>query len=120
MPRQTKENFKPNDRSYDITDILQKCNDIKILNTDNINKLEEQLTIINNSKNIILTGGSPYIVNGFFCINKNIIVLDNIVVHQSKKFSKMKYIHNFILKNNIVNSIPKKKFTYNDIKKYLI
>jgi hypothetical protein len=124
LPRQNKENFKNNDRTYNTTDIhnnIQNSNGI-ILNTDEIVDLNDQINTVNSSVNVILTGGSPYFMNGLFCKNSHIIVLDAFVVDQINMFIKLKYIHNKICMHNQVFFINRKKgniFYYNDIKRYL-
>jgi hypothetical protein len=125
LPRQTKENYKANDRSYNTIDIsnhLVKDTD-HILHTDTITELKIQMELLNSSKNIIVTCGSPYIVNGLFCRNSNIIVLDHFILHQMKGYIKMKYIHDRICKHNRVVFIPNKNnntFYYNDLVNELI
>jgi len=120
LPRQTKENYKPNDRSYntiDISEHLVKDTD-HILHTDTITEIKIQMDFLNLSKNVIVTSGSPYFVNGLFCKNSNIIALDHFVIHQIENFIKLKYIHDQICKHNRVVFIPNKNnntFYYNDI-----
>jgi len=124
LPRQNKENFKNNDRTYDTTDIhnnIQNSTCIT-LNTDEIVDLNDQIKTVNSSVNVILTGGSPYFTNGLFCKNSHIIVLDAFVVSQINMFVKLKYIHDKICEHNQVFFIKRKKgniFYYNDIKRYL-
>ena len=98
----------------------------KILYTDTIEELKTQIDILNSSKNIFLSDGSAFLVNGLFCINSNINVLGDVVVEQSKNFFKMEYICQLIERNNIVKYIPyingninNSIFYYNDIKKYI-
>jgi hypothetical protein len=124
LPRQNKENYKNNDRSYNTIDIInhiQNNNGI-ILNTDEIIDLREQIHQVNSSSNVILTGGSPYLVNGLFCKNSSIIVLDDFVIDQIK-YIKMKYIHDKICENNkvsFIKNIRNGMFDYNDITPFLI
>lgn len=119
LPRQTKENFSENDRIYDVSDILNKVDNI--LNTDDILYLEDQIKLVNSSLNVILTGGSPFLINGLLCYNSNIIVIDNMTEHQSKTYKKFKYITDKICKNNKVHFISnKKKFIYEDIVQFLV
>lgn len=114
LPRQTRENYNNNDRYYNNSDFLQNIDTSHnfILHTDNVTDLNYQIDIVNSSKNIILMGGSSYFVNGLFCQNSNIIVLDG-CMNQINNFIKLKYIHDKICKNNKVTFC---KFTnYNDI-----
>jgi hypothetical protein len=63
-------------------------------------------------------------VNGLFCKNSNIIVLDDFyIVDQMPKYIKLKYIHEKICeKNNVVfiKNINNNIFNYNDVIKFLI
>lgn len=63
MPRQSKENYVGNDRRYTVDDIVNHLVDntsSRILNTDTIGNLQEQIDIVGSSKNIVLSGGSAY------------------------------------------------------------
>lgn len=124
LPRQTKENCIGNNRFYNIDDISQhilKDANNMVLHTDNIKTLKEQINIVNISKNLIVTGGSPFLVNGILCKNANIIMLDDVTIRQNPDYIKMQYIHNKILDINKINIIPNKNaFTYRDIHQFLI
>jgi hypothetical protein len=77
LPRQTKENCIPNDRVFCFKNLINHLGErARILNTDEITKLEDQINIVNSGKNICVTEGSPFYVNGLFCKNKNIYVVD--------------------------------------------
>lgn len=116
LPRQKNENFKSNDRSYDLNDLLENVKNI--LNTDGITKLEDQIIPISKSKNIILTDGSPLLVNGLFAYNSNIIVCDTITIWQAREYPRLKYIiDKHLIHNKIVYATD---FSYNNIKKFLM
>ena len=124
MPRQTKENYIANDRIYNTQEISNKITEVPnsmVLNTDNIKSLQEQIDIVNSSKNIIITGGSPYFFNGIISNNANIIVLD--ATHhngQIEAYVKLKYCDSLVRMRNTVNNIPiSGAFRYDDIKEYL-
>ena len=125
LPRQTKENYKNNDRTYNTIDISNHIENSKnsvILNTDSIVDLTQQINMVNSSSNVILTAGSAYFMNGLFCKNSHIIVLDDSMIWQIDTFMKLKYIHNKICETNKVFFIKSKGnnvFYYNNIKKYL-
>ncbi len=106
MPRQSRENYRPNDRGYDFSGLIKHVllmDEVQILETDRIEDLEEQINFIMNSKTIILCDGSSFLVNGLlFCMDKNIIVVDNITVGQSEKFVQTKNLVDIIQKNNKV------------------
>jgi len=124
MPRQVKENYKGNDRVYytgDIETNIQHYDDSYILNTDEVVVLSDQINIVNNSKNIILTAGSPYFVNGIFTNNSTIIVLDDLIISQINEFKKMGFLHNIISTNNTVHIVPRESpFRFNNIKHLLL
>jgi hypothetical protein len=122
MPRQLKENFKNNDRAYNIDNIISGFQDLsnnRILRTDTITNIKEQMEIVNSAENLIVTGGSPYLLNGMFCKNTNIIVLDSDFQEQFRKYIKYTYYHNRILKNNRVHFVSKHTLTYEAIKPLL-
>lgn len=128
LPRGNKENFKGNDRKYNIDDITNNLIDKSfILKADNdINDLNNQIEIINKYKNIILTDGSPFFINGLFANNSNIIVLGNMCLNQIHNYKKMDYIYNIIKNKNKINIIPYNNetfynslFYYNDISLFL-
>ena len=106
MPRQTKENYFGNDRSYNmdfVYDVLNRdCKRYFVLKTDHISDITEQITNVRSSNNVILTDGSPFIVNIMFCKNQRIYVVDNITNHQSRLYIKMKHLIDTICaKNNL-------------------
>lgn len=100
MPRQTKENYKGNDRKVDLAKIIAYLPDAYILNTDLIEDLHEQIKIVNSGKTIILTDGSPFLVNGMFINDRNIIVIQNFTIEQASSYPKIKYIIDKISKKN--------------------
>jgi hypothetical protein len=124
MPRQTKENYVGNNRRYNIEDISSKVAELPdtvILNTDNIKSLQEQIDLVNSSKNIILTGGSAYFFNGMISNNANIVVLDaSPHIGQCNKYVKMKYSDSIVQMRNKVNNVLNSYiFTYDNIKNFL-
>jgi hypothetical protein len=72
LPRQSKENYKNCDRTYDTIDIsnnIEKSDNSVILNTDDIVDLNQQIKMVHSSSNVILMAGSAYFMNGLFCKN---------------------------------------------------
>jgi len=115
MPRQTKENYAPNDRIVSCLDIIDyfqtSSNQYEVLHTDFINTLSEQINKLRGSKNIILTDGSAMFVNGLFSRNSTIIVLSDhsyMTLWQMSVFPKLKLIFNNskMLNNNTVLHFP--------------
>jgi len=124
MPRQTKENFVGNNRVYNTEDIsikVAEMPDSVILNTDNIKSLQEQIDLVNSSKNIILTAGSAYFFNGMISNSANITVLG--ATHheqQIRRYIKMAYSDSIVRMRNTVNNVSNSKsFLYDNIKGYL-
>jgi hypothetical protein len=80
LPRQTKENYKGNDRSVPLLKIInffeKKKIDHRVLHTDTITDIRQQMDILRSAKNIILTDGAGFYVNSMFVKNKNIINID--------------------------------------------
>ena len=108
MPRQVKENYIGNNRVYYTKDheelILRINENNKILHTDNIEKLEDQIKMVQNSKIIIVTDGSPASVNILFANNCVVIVLnDNLLKKQLEIYGVYKYIVERIIQKNQVN-----------------
>jgi hypothetical protein len=103
MPRQKLENYKNNDRTYDTTKLENeiKANEKNyILHTDTITDLHEQMFLVRQSKNIILTDGSPLLVNGIFAIESKINVIGTITLGQQMSFPKINFIIRLIAKSN--------------------
>lgn len=107
MPRQTKENYKSNDRVHNIQYLLDKYKDkAYILNTDEITNLKDQIELVQSSKNIILTEGSPFFVNSFFCKNKNIYSIHhNHSISNNQYFSKNRFMCELIKSENNVKEV---------------
>lgn len=79
MPRQKIENYVHNDKNYNgVEDIYLGLKNTgyncQLLNTDNLTDVSEQIRLLRSSKVIILTGGSPSLVNPCFCQGSTIIV----------------------------------------------
>lgn len=104
MPRQTKENFKPNNRDRPLVNIIShfKNNNIPfyLLNTDEITDIKDQIQIVRSAENIILTDGSPCAVNGMFCSNKNIHVIENFTIGHERDYINVKIVFKFIREFN--------------------
>jgi hypothetical protein len=94
MPRQTLENYKHNDRFYPIMDnLIQKLGvGSLVVNTDTLVELAEQIRLVRSAPIVILTDGSPFIVNILFCRNQSIYVVDNITLSQMNLYSKYRFI----------------------------
>ena len=81
LPRQNKENFIGSNRYY-ITQEIEKLillldDRNKILNTDTITDLNDQINMIRSSYLIFVTDGSAALVNSSFAYNSHVIILGN-------------------------------------------
>ena len=105
MPRQIKENFVNNDRKYNLEVLIKTLNNPYFLNTDAITDVKEQMSIIQSGKNIYLTEGSPFLVNGLFCKNKNIFIVfpTYVYIDQEHEYIKMKFIFDLHREFNTVS-----------------
>ena len=106
LPRQTKENYKGNDRSVPLLQIIdffeQKNINHRVLHTDTITDLREQMNIVRSAKNIIVVDGAALFVNSMFVKNKRIIVINS--GHHSQNqhdhFENVKYLYFTIVNKN--------------------
>lgn len=113
LPRQTRENYKNNDRTYDMNSIYEAIPSIttkyKTLHTDTIVDLKDQIAAIRSASCVILTDGSPFLVNNLFCNHQKLFVLDIVTQYQSSFLFKQNYIIETIcrLHNNTYIYLPK-------------
>ena len=120
MPRQSKENFDGNDRSYK-TDTIGECFKSKpyeYFHTDTVTDLRYQIQKVSSANTIILTDGSPFLVNGMFAQNARIMVIDIYTVGHASFQKKMREI----LKNiRELNNVSYEYYnTVDDLHKYLL
>jgi hypothetical protein len=112
MPRQFKENYVGNDRVYDTRLheklILEISPNNKILHTDKIEELEEQIKMVQGSETVVLTDGSPFDVNIIFAKKNNIIVLNDNVV---KRLIASEFVHKYIIEKIIEKNELNIKYT---------
>lgn len=104
MPRQVRENFDGNDRSYDMSSIFdlfkERHDDHYILNTDSINDLKEQIDIVSSAETTILIDGSAFLVNGLFSRNATLLIIDKYTLSQKERYKKMNHIIEMIKQMN--------------------
>ena len=111
LPRQVLENFVSNDRTYNLDFIYEmiraESKSYCILNTDGITDLADQILVVRSSPNVVVTDGSPFLVNNMFCRNQNIYVVDTITVGQSASYVKLRYIRDrvSVMNNNSIQYI---------------
>ena len=124
LPRGKKENFMNIDRFHnlkDIEDSLKKSQlSYNIMYTDNIIDLKDQIIGIQNSKKIIVTDGSAFLVNGMFCTPGTKIIVLGIVTPKQMNYPKNKYIFDKIVKKCSVIYIGEgPTFLFKDIERLL-
>ena len=111
LPRQVLENYVCNDRTYNLDFIYEmiraECKSYCILNTDGIRDLADQISVVRSSPNVVVTDGSPFLVNNMFCRNQNIYVVDTMTVGQSALHVKLKYVRDrvSVINNNNIQYI---------------
>lgn len=112
LPRQIKENYKNNDRTYNMKAIYEAIDIITTkynnLHTDIIVDLKDQITLIQLAPHVILTDGSPFLVNNMFCNNQKLFILGTITIHQAYTYHKLNYIIETIcnINNNTYIYLP--------------
>jgi hypothetical protein len=102
LPRQVKENFWGNPRDLPLQHILSYAYDknAEVLHTDTIKSFYEQIGIIRSAKRIIITDGSPLLVNGLFGEKKEFYIVDEMTIYQSTNYLKYAFILECIQKLN--------------------
>ena len=112
LPRQKKENYIGNARVYYTEEIenyvLELDSRNKVLHTDTITDLKEQIEIIQKAHIIIVTDGSPALVNSLFAFNSHVIILGCIVQYeQVPSYQFLAKIMELNLSHNLsITSIP--------------
>jgi hypothetical protein len=124
LPRQTKENYAPNDRTHNtkaIEDIISKTINCHVLHTDIVTDIKDQINLVLRAKNIIVTDGSPYSINGLISLNSNIICIGNVMRSQIVAFSEVRMLDTIIRSHNTVHNIERntRTYTFQDIRHFL-
>ena len=123
LPRQTKENYVGNPRTHntkELEDVILLMNNCYVLHTDKLTELKEQINLILRAKNIIVTDGSPYIINSLISLNANIICIGDAVQHQITVLTEMRMIQSIIESSNKVHTVKYKNYTFQSIKQLLL
>ena len=112
LPRQTKENYSPNDRTCPLTPFLHvfraSSRSYRIVNTDEIESLQTQIDLVNSGRTVIVTDGSPANINGLLCSGKVIyVVRDGLLETQAPKFPMLTVILDEIRKKNELHFIDR-------------
>ena len=111
LPRQTKENYVNNNRTYDTRDIERYITELDssnvILNTDLITDLNEQINTIQRAHIVVVTDGSPALINSIFSNNSKYIILGKIhfgsnyeIVKEVINTSETEYNNKIIFSNS--------------------
>lgn len=125
MPRQKKENFVYNDRQVGTDDLegyVKSLPSSEIYNTDNSPTFADQVNTLQSSHHIIVTDGSPFMVNAFLAKYSVITVLgDALVPNQRKTDRKLQAICEQIEHNNAVRYVhsPANIFTRQCIEEWI-
>lgn len=92
FPRQTLENYKPNDRTYDMTEVYASLVGTRyaVVNTDDEHQLRDQIAAVRSAPNVVVTDGSPLLVNLMFGANQCFYVVGNIT--NNTNYPKLKTI----------------------------
>ena len=104
FPRSKIENFVYNDRIVNYEKVYKLLEGQQYIEYDtvNTNNLKKQIELLVSSKNIFLYGGSSILVNGLFCENSTIYVLDLIVGQLG--YEGMNIIYNNLKElNNVIH-----------------
>lgn len=115
MPRQSKENYAANDRKVPGFDVLGRWAlriGGRVLNTDDMENMGEQASVVLASKVIVLDYGSSFFFNGIIAHNSIIVVIGNMHHHECSgaKSCALGHAHLFlkiISNGNQVHFIPK-------------
>lgn len=122
LPRQTKENFIDNNRIHNtkqLEDAILLMNNCYVLHTDNITDIKDQINFILRAKNIIVTDGSPYLINSLISLNANIICIGGCVLYQIRVYTEMRMLQTIIELNNKVHNIQESFYTFENVKNLL-
>jgi hypothetical protein len=92
LPRQMKENYNNNLKSYDMSKMYNASNySYDILHTDTITDLKEQIVKVSSAKTLVLIDGSSFLVNGMFSHGARIMIIDRITYWQMR-FPKIRLL----------------------------
>lgn len=96
MPRQSKENYGPNDRKIPYDQVMNWAVGLggSVLHTDTIHNICEQIGTVRAARIIILTSGSALYVNGNFASNATIIAVGH--ARQHPQYPALKYVYDEI------------------------
>ena len=105
MPRQSKENYTGNERTIEFEAIynyfkLHPTKSHRILHTDTITDLVDQINELRSAKVIICHDGSALLVNGMFIKNKTILPIHIITPYQSSVYPSLRALLMYITERN--------------------
>ena len=95
-------------------------NNCYVLHTDKLTELKEQINLILRAKNIIVTDGSPYLINSLISLNSNIICIGDVVLWQITKLTEMRMIQSIIESSNKVHTVKYENYTFESVKQFLL
>jgi len=105
FPRNKKENYKPNDRHINYTNVSKflEGSEWVTYNTEETIDIKDQIQLLLSAENVYLEGGSAYFVNGLFCKDSKLYIYGNVTnssENNLKTYNLLQLIKNSIVKNN--------------------
>lgn len=105
FPRNKKENFKPNERHINYTNVSKflEGNEYVIYNTEETTDIKDQIQLLLSAENVYLEGGSAYFVNGLFCKDSKLYIYGNVTnsaEHNLKTYNLLQLIKDAMVKKN--------------------
>jgi hypothetical protein len=127
LPRNTVDNYAANDRTIPHTDTIRKSVvEIggTVLNTYELNNIDYQFNIVNNSDVIILDYGSSFFFNTIFLEGKKILLLCDKGIpcfYEYMRFHACRIIYEFVQKRNtiILIDLTDPNFSFDTIQKHI-
>ena len=126
LPRNTVENYAPNDRTSDYSPITSMLNGKEYMsyNTMDTEDMRDQLLLVSKAENIYLEFGSALLVNGFFSKNANIYVVNKMeaqciyypfkrcILNVIERENKIIYLDNIFKINHLYNQNKCYKYSF--------
>jgi len=105
FPRNKKENYKPNDRHINYTNVSKFLEGTEWVtyNTEETIDIKDQIQLLLSAENVYLESGSSYLVNGLFCKDSKLYIYGNVTnssENNLKTYNLLQLIKDSIVKNN--------------------
>ena len=92
LPRQSLENYVHNDRVTPTLSIQQCFPTATVFHTDVSPSLETQIATLRTAEHVVLTDGSPFLVNAAFVKGVTISIIGMITPNQARDYPKMRHL----------------------------